>query len=279
MKSARFDYFAPKTLSEATSALGVEDRTAMVIAGGQSLIPMLNLRVAVPDVLVDIGRLDELKEASATKARFRVGALVTHADIEDGRIPDVFGGLLQKIAAGISYRAIRHYGTIGGSVALADPAADWPVALLALGADVRIASRAKTRSQPINEFIRHQYSTSLANDEIILGFDIPIAETPLRWGISKVVRKSGAFASSIAIVVQNKLENTIRVALGAAGPRPLLLQITSKAVNAEMPYDKIVEAIANDLSADALDTDSYLVRLHTSTVVRAVQEMRSKWQH
>jgi aerobic carbon-monoxide dehydrogenase medium subunit len=279
MKSARFDYFRAKTLSEATSALGLDDRTAMVIAGGQSLIPMLNLRVAVPDVLVDIGRLDELKEASAREARFRVGALVTHADIEDGRIPNVFGGLLQKIAAGISYRAIRHYGTIGGSVALADPAADWPVALLALGADVRIASRAKTRSQPINEFITHQYSTSLARDEIILGFDIPIPEAPLRWGISKVARKSGAFASSLAIVVRNKLENTIRVALGAAGPRPLLLQITGKAVNAEMPHDKIVEAIANDLSADALNTDSYLVRLHTSTVIRAVQEMRSKWQH
>lgn len=279
MKSARFDYFRAKTLSEATSALGLDDRTAMVIAGGQSLIPMLNLRVAVPDVLVDIGRLDELKEASAREARFRVGALVTHADIEDGRLPDVFGGLLQKIAAGISYRAIRHYGTIGGSVALADPAADWPVALLALGADVRIASRATTRSQPINEFITHQYSTSLARDEIILGFDIPIPEAPLRWGISKVVRKSGAFASSLAIVVQNKLENTIRVALGAAGPRPLLLQLTGKAVNAEMPYDKIVEAIANDLSAAALNTDFYLVRLHTSTVVRAVREMRSKWQH
>jgi carbon-monoxide dehydrogenase medium subunit len=279
MKSARFDYFTPKTLSEATSALGLDDRTAMVIAGGQSLIPMLNLRVAVPDVLIDIGKLDGLKEASAREARFRVGALVTHADIEDGRIPDVFGGLLRKIAAGISYRAIRHYGTIGGSVALADPAADWPVALLALGADVRIASRTQTRSQPINEFIRHQYSTSLAKDEIILGFDIPIPETPLRWGISKVVRKSGAFASSIAVVVENKLKNTVTVALGAAGPRPLLLQITGKAVNAEMPYDKIVEAIANDLSADALNTDSYLVRLHTSTVVRAVQEMRSKWQH
>lgn len=279
MKSARFDYFTPKTLFEATSALALDERTAMVIAGGQSLIPMLNLRVAIPDVLVDIGRLDELKEASATDARFRVGALATHADIEDGRIPDVFGGLLRKIAAGISYRAIRHYGTIGGSVALADPAADWPVALLALGADVRIASRTQTRSQPINEFIRDQYSTSLARDEIILGFDIPIPETPLQWGISKVVRKSGAFASSIAIVVENKLKNTVTVALGAAGPRPRLLQTTGQAVNAEISCDKIVAAIANDLSACGLNTDSYLVRLHTSTVVRAVREMRSKWHH
>jgi carbon-monoxide dehydrogenase medium subunit len=279
MKSAQFDYFTPKTLSEATSALALDERTAMVIAGGQSLIPMLNLRVAIPDLLVDIGRLNELKETSATQARLRVGALVTHADIEDGRIADVFGGLLQKIAAGISYRAIRHYGTIGGSVALADPAADWPVALLALGAEVRIASCSRTRSQPIDEFIRDQYTTSLARDEIIVGFDIPISETPPRWGMSKVVRKSGAFASSIAIVVENKIKNTVAVALGAAGPRPHLLPTTGQAVKAEMPYDKLVAAIANDLSTEALSTDSYLLRLHTSTIVRAVQEMRSKWHH
>jgi carbon-monoxide dehydrogenase medium subunit len=279
MKSAPFDYFTPKTISEATSALARDERTAMIIAGGQSLIPMLNLRVAIPDLLVDIGRLNELKETSATEARVRVGALVTHADIEDGRIPDLFGGLLQKIAAGISYRAIRHHGTIGGSVALADPAADWPVALLALGADVRIASRSKTRSQTIDEFIRDQYTTSLARDEIILGFDIPIPETPLRWGMSKVVRKSGAFASSIAIVVEDKMRNTVAVALGAAGPRPHLLPITGQAVKAEMPVDKLVAAIANDLASYAVITDSYLARLHTSTIVRAVREMRNKWHH
>jgi aerobic carbon-monoxide dehydrogenase medium subunit len=279
MKSAPFDYFTPKTVSEATSALALDERTAMVIAGGQSLVPMLNLRVANPDLLVDIGRLDELKETSATAARVRIGALVTHADIEDGGIPDFFGGLLRKIAAGISYRAIRHYGTIGGSVALADPAADWPVALLALEADVRIASRSETRSQPINEFIKDQYATSLAKDEIILGFDIPIPKTPLRWGMSKVVRKSGAFASSIAIVVEDKIRNTLAVALGAAGPRPHLLPITGKAVKAEMPDDKLIAAIANDLATYGLSTDSYLARLHTSTVARAVREMRSKWHH
>jgi carbon-monoxide dehydrogenase medium subunit len=257
--------------------LAREERTAMIIAGGQSLIPMLNLRVTTPDLLVDVGRLSELKETSANETRVGVGALVTHADIEDGRIPDLFGGLLRKIAAGISYRAIRHYGTIGGSVALADPAADWPVALLALEAGVRIASRSKTRSQTIDEFVKHQYTTSLARDEIILGFDIPIPETPLRWGMSKVVRKSGAFASSIAIVVEDKIRNKVAVALGAAGPRPHLLPLTGQAVKAELPDDKLAAAIANDLEAYALSADCYLARLHTSTIVRAVREMRSKW--
>ena len=95
---------------------------------------MLNLRVALPDLLVDIGGLQELKEIAATPDNIRIGALTTHAAIEDGKLPEAFGGLMQKVASTISYRAVRNHGTIGGSVALADPAADWPGCLMALGA-------------------------------------------------------------------------------------------------------------------------------------------------
>ena len=87
---------------------------------------MLNLRVAQIDLLVDLSRLEELKVVSETPASVQIGALTTHAAIEDGKIPDRFGGLLRRVASTISYRAVRNHGTIGGSVALADPAADWP---------------------------------------------------------------------------------------------------------------------------------------------------------
>ena len=181
MKAAAFDYAVPKSVAEATALLGSNGAATAAIAGGQSLLPMLNLRVALPDLVVDLGRLEELKEIAATRTNIRVGALTTHAAIEDGKLPEAFGGLMQKVASKISYRAVRNHGTIGGSVALADPAADWPGCLLALGAQVRIAGRKGTRSQPIGEFVLGQYSTSLATDEIIVGFDVPRPGAALRW--------------------------------------------------------------------------------------------------
>lgn len=276
MKSAPFDYLAAKTVSEVTSTLVQGGRNVMVIAGGQSLLPMLSLRVVLPDLLVDIGKLEELKATSVAKQTLQIGALVTHAEIEDGALPDPFGGLLQKIAAGISYRTVRHYGTIGGSVALADPAADWPVGLLALNAAVRIASRRGIRLQSIDDFLKGQYTTSLTQDEIIVGFDIPIAAAQINWGMSKVVRKSGAFASSVAVVVQHGDQDFTAVALGAAGPRPHLLPKTGHGIRNQVPEEKLRVLIADDLKTLALDGDDYLTRLHTSTVMRAVREMRQR---
>ena len=101
MKAAAFDYAAPKSVAEATALLGNGAATA-AIAGGQSLLPMLNLRVALPDLVVDLGRLEELKEIAGTRTNIRVGALTTHAAIEDGKLPEAFGGLMLKVASTIS---------------------------------------------------------------------------------------------------------------------------------------------------------------------------------
>jgi carbon-monoxide dehydrogenase medium subunit len=274
MKSAAFDYVAAKTVGEATAALAQHGTSAAVIAGGQSLVPMLNLRVALPEILVDIAGLEELKESGSNGAVHRIGALTTHADVEDGKVSDPFGGLLQKVASGISYRAIRNYGTVGGSVALADPAADWPACLLALGADVHIGGRNGNRSQPMDRFLRGQYSTTLGDDEIVLGFDIPRRDAGFRWGVFKVVRKSGAFASSIAVAVQRGNDGPVAVTLGAAGPRPYLLPtVAARLGGGETSDGSVREAVAKDLTAWLPDADAYLQRLHTSTVLRAVREM------
>lgn len=274
MKSAAFDYVVAKNVGDATATLTQHAGSAALIAGGQSLVPMLNLRVALPDLLVDIGGLEELKESDSTRASHRIGALTTHADIEDGKVADPFGGLLQKVASGISYRAVRNYGTVGGSVALADPAADWPVCLLALGAEVRIAGGKGNRSQSMDSFVRGQYTTALGQDEIILGFDIPRDGAGFRWGFFKVVRKSGAFASSIAVASQRGNGGPVAVALGAAGPRPYLLStVAARLSSAQTSDGALREAIAKDLTACVPEADAYLQRLHTSTVLRAVREM------
>jgi carbon-monoxide dehydrogenase medium subunit len=276
MKAAIFDYAVPKTVAEASALLASGDATA-AIAGGQSLVPMLNLRVALPDLLVDIGRLQELKEIAATPTKIRIGALTTHAAIEDGKLPEAFGGLMQKVAAKISYRAVRNHGTMGGSVALADPASDWTGCLIALGAHVRISGLKGTRSQPISEFVLGQYSTSLASDEIILGFDVPRPDTALRWGFFKVVRKSGAFADSIAFAVAHGRGGPVSVVLAAAADRPCLLPKVAERIRAgDSSEDGLRSAIAEDVAEHLPQDDAYLMRLHTSTVLRAVREAQAK---
>jgi carbon-monoxide dehydrogenase medium subunit len=276
MKAAPFDYVAPKTVAEASASLALNGPTTVAIAGGQSLLPMLNLRVVLPDLLVDIGGLQELKEVAATPSNIRIGALTTHAAIEDGKLPEAFGGLMQTVAAKISYRAVRNYGTIGGSVALADPAADWPGCLLALGAHVRISGLKGTRSQPIGDFVQGQYATSLAPDEIILGFDLPRPDATVRWGFFKVVRKSGAFANSIAFAVAHGRGGPVSVVLGAAAARPCSLPTVAEHIKAERSEESVRAAIAEDVAAHLPADDPYLARLHTSTVLRAVREMQSK---
>jgi carbon-monoxide dehydrogenase medium subunit len=277
MKAAIFDYAVPKTVAEASRLLASGGAATAAIAGGQSLLPMLNLRVALPDLLVDIGRLQELKEVAATPTNIRIGALTTHAAIEDGKLPETFGGLMQKVAAKISYRAVRNHGTIGGSVALADPASDWPGCLMALDAHVRISGLKGTRSQPIGEFVLGQYSTSLASDEIILGFDIPRPEAALRWGFFKMVRKSGAFADSIAFAVANGRGGPASVVLAAAADHPCLLPKVAERIEAGDRSDDALQcAIADDVAALIPQHDAYLMRLHSSTVLRAVREVQAK---
>ena len=152
MKAAPFEYIRPKSVAEASVALGRRGADTAAIAGGQSLMPMLNLRVALIDLLVDISRLDDLKIVTETPDSLWLGALTTHAAIEDGKAPDIFGGLMRRVAGQISYRAVRNHGTIGGSVALADPAADWPCCLIALDASVRIVGRNGVRMETRRRF-------------------------------------------------------------------------------------------------------------------------------
>ena len=188
---------------------------------------MLNLRVALIDLLVDISRLDDLKTVTETPDSVWLGALTTHSAIEDGKTPDIFNGLMRRIAGQISYRAVRNHGTIGGSVALADPAADWPCLLVALDATLRIVGRNGVRVERVADFIHDSYATTLTTGDIILGFDIPAPKAPLRWGFAKVARKSGAFAQSIAIAVMQGKDGPVSAVLGGAGPRPLPLTATS----------------------------------------------------
>ena len=134
VKPVNFDYVRPPDVEASLSLLAEDGRSVKVVAGSQSLGPMLNMRLVQPDLLVDITGIEELRQVKEDADGVVIGACVTHADIEDGRAPDVTGGALPSVAHGIAYRAVRNRGTIGGSLTHADPSADWISILAALGA-------------------------------------------------------------------------------------------------------------------------------------------------
>jgi aerobic carbon-monoxide dehydrogenase medium subunit len=213
MKAAAFDYARAATLAEAAGS------GARLMAGGQSLGPMLNLRLARPERVVDIRRLPALRFVRETAEGASWGAATTHAEIEDGVAPDPTGGFLRGVARTIAYRAVRNRGTVGGSLCHADPAADWPGALSLAGA---VAETSAGRRIPVAALIRGPFETVLAENELLLSVQIPRPPAGTRFGRHKVVRKTGEFAQAIAGVAQGP--GLLRAMLGAVDGPPLLFE-------------------------------------------------------
>jgi len=223
MKAAAFAYERPADLNAALAMLARTDGMAKIMAGGQSLGPMLNLRLIEPDLIVDISGLSELKQAERSGDDLVIGACITHGDIEDGRIPDVTCGAMQRVAGAIAYRAVRNRGTIGGSLSHADPAADWISALAALGAKVRLRSLAGARDLAIEEFITGALECALRPGEIVEAVRIPAMTPSAKWGYVKACRKTGEFAHAIAAVLIDPESASARAVIGAVEAPPIVL--------------------------------------------------------
>ena len=222
MKAAPFEHARPASLTEAISLLATRADTTRVLAGGQSLGPMLNLRLAQPRLLVQVDRLPELAGVAADADAVTIGACVTHAAIADGRVPDIGGNVLARVADNIAYRAVRNRGTIGGSLCHADPAADWVTVLSALDAIAVLQGPGGARSVPVTEFVQGAFRTALTPGEILRAVRIPRLPDGARWGYVKACRKPGDFAHAMAAVLLTA--HTRRVVIGALGGRPLLLE-------------------------------------------------------
>jgi carbon-monoxide dehydrogenase medium subunit len=223
MKAAAFAYERPSDLNAALFLMAKATGMAKIIAGGQSLGPMLNLRLVEPDMIVDITGLSELKQAERSGDELVIGACITHGDIEDGRIPDVTRGAMQRVAGAIAYRAVRNRGTIGGSLSHADPAADWISALSALGARVMLRSVAGVRDLAVEEFVTGALESALQPGEIVEAVRVPVMTPSARWGYVKACRKPGEFAHAIAAVVIDPESATARAVVGALHAAPIVL--------------------------------------------------------
>ena len=223
MKAASFAYERPSNLKAVLALMANTDSMTKIIAGGQSLGPMLNLRLLEPDLIIDIAGLSELKQAERCGDELIIGACITHGDIEDGRIPDVTRGAMQRVAGAIAYRAVRNRGTIGGSLSHADPAADWVSALSALGARVALRSLKGVRNLAIEEFVTGALESALRPGEIVEAVRVPVMASSARWGYVKACRKQGEFAHAIAAVLIDPDRATARAVIGAVEAAPLVL--------------------------------------------------------
>jgi aerobic carbon-monoxide dehydrogenase medium subunit len=273
MKAARFDYLRPDDVGEALAALAKAEGGAKLLAGGQSLGPMLNLRLARPSLLVDVSRLEALARVDDIGSAFRIGAGVTHSRIEDmrGRLPG--GEMLCEVAAGIAYRAIRNRGTIGGSIAHADPSADWVVALAVLGATVNIRGPGGVRSIPIEQFVLGAFSTALRDTEIIESIDVPKLSRGGRYGYYKFCRKTGEFAEASAAAAFDPEKQSARVYLGAVRPAPVSLGALAARVARDGRSAASAEAVASAIAEAASDLDAVEHRMAASVVTRALQQV------
>jgi carbon-monoxide dehydrogenase medium subunit len=274
MKPAAVDYVRARSLAEALSLLTRPGVDARVLAGGQSLVAMMNLRIASPDLLVDIARLPELGVTTEEESTVFYGACTTHAAIEDRRAPDPSRGLMPKVAEGLAYRAIRNRGTLGGSLALADPAAEWPSVLIALDAAAVIAGPNGTRSVMCKEFVTGVFQTRLAEGEILTTIWVPKLSVEARWGYVKLARKSGEFAASLAVAVRDPARGYARVVLGAADGAPLVLDHASRlCARGSLDRGAAQDAIAADLARAAdRQFDDFRHNLHAVAALRAVTQ-------
>jgi carbon-monoxide dehydrogenase medium subunit len=222
MKPVDFALARPRNLAEALALLAEASGVTKVIAGGQSLGPMLNLRLVEPNLIVDISALAELRRCERENGALVIGACVTHADIEDGRVADIGNGMLARVAAGIAYRAVRNRGTIGGSLAHADPAADWITALSVLGAEVEIASQRGVRRLPLARFVTGALATALEPDELLVAVHVPTPAPGAGFGYVKHARKVGEFAHALGAALIDRESGTARAVIGAIDAPPIV---------------------------------------------------------
>ena len=272
MKPAQFEFARAASLGEAAAMLREANGGAKAVAGGQSLGPMLNLRLVQPSVLVDITAIPEMTRVEEDPEGITIGACVTTSDIEDGRVRMEELPILSTIAAGVAYRAVRNRGTIGGSICHADPAGDWLPALCAVGAECIVADGRHVRRVSVEQFVAGAFEVTLKQGELLRAIRIPRPSGTVRCGYYKVCRKAGEFALASAAVLLDRERDRFRAVIGATEGRPIVVADARTIFGAiPGPGSAVLldETAATGLLRRAGLTASASVRLHLTALTRA----------
>lgn len=262
MKPAAFDFVAAPDVAGTLKLLTPGTKP---IAGNQSLGPMMNLRLVRASALADVSRIEQLRAVRETATGMRIGAAVTHAEIEDGEVLDPTPGWMRAAASNIAYRAVRNRGTIGGSLVHADPAADWVVVTTGLCAEAVIGGPAGERRVPMEDFITGPFTTALADGELLLGIEVPKPGPAAKWGYWKFCRQVGEFAKASATVLNDPESGRVRCCVGALGRQPLVLADAAALIDGSVsPKDALTQALPDRAPAD--------LALHITALTRALAE-------
>ena len=255
MKPSKFAYVNAKTLDEAL--LSLKQPEAKIIAGGQSLVPLMNYRLSQPSTLIDISSIIELSQISVQDHKLEIGSLVTHNQAITSKDITKFLPIISFALEHTAHKTIRNSGTIGGSAAHADPSAEWPLLIMLLDCSINIISYKNSRTILAKDFFISELTTDLKEDEIIKSFNFPKIKQNYGWSFEEIVQRSGDFAlfsaGSIIEIDHNIIINS-KLCVGGAGETPIRLsniEALIKGKHIESNFD-----IQNDQFLSLLDPTS-----------------------
>ncbi len=282
MKPAPFRYHAPKTIDEAVKTLAeVASDDGRVLAGGQSLVPIMAFRLSRPSHLVDINGVEELKRLAVEGGQLAIGACVRHAAFHRPVVEGPLGELLAKVVRHIAHYPIRTRGTFCGSVAHADPASEWCLVAATLDAEMVAKSVRGERRIPARDYFQGIMTTALADDELLVEVRLPILQSDTRFGFYEFNRRAGDFALGMALVTYRVVNGVIadpRVGVGGAEPQPRRMTEAEKLLVGKAPGRDAFVAAAEAASAavdpleDATTSAEYRRDLVATVVRRALEQ-------
>jgi carbon-monoxide dehydrogenase medium subunit len=253
MKAPAFDYVKPKDLPEALRLLQQYGAGAQVLAGGQSLMAIMNLGLAMPEILVDITGIDGLRDIQETEQGIRVGALVTHAILESNLLIAQKVPLLWQCVPHVAHLAIRNVGTLGGSMALADPAAEYPAVSLALNATITLIGPDGQRDVAAQDYFLGLYETARKEDELLVAVTFPKVTADEIMIFDELTRRRGDYALcglAAAFSVKSGVITAARLAYLSIGDTPVLAEAAARLLVGNKPDDALIEAVQNVLVND-----------------------------
>ena len=268
MKAAPFEYVRPATVDEALQALEDHLGMARVLAGGQSLVPMLAFRLAQPSLLVDLRKLADLRGIRISDAGVTLGAMVRWRDIEDDERLETAHPLLKAAISHVAHYQIRNRGTVGGSIAHADPAAEMPGIAVTCDAEISVVGKSGAHVIQAADFFQGALTTALTSDEIIVSIRLPAWPAGRRWGFQEFSRRRGDFAMAAAAVFYDQDERgrarNAHVGVFGVGDRPLRLTAVEDVLNGES-IDEATIAKADAATSAAVDPQD---DIHASAAYR-----------
>jgi carbon-monoxide dehydrogenase medium subunit len=274
MKARAFDYRRVTSVTEALAAYAGCRGEARYLAGGQSLLPALNLRLDAPDLLIDIGRIDTLRGISVEGDALRIGALTRHAETLSSPLIAAHAPILTEAAAFMAHPAIRNLGTMGGSLALADPASELPACMRALGAVIEITGPAGTRNIAADDYFRDLFETVLAPGELLSAVWVPLARPDIRMRFDEIARRRGDYAMvglAAHLAFSGDVVETARLAFCSVGPTPMRAPAAESALAGRSLGPESIAAakaaLAADLAPDDDDALSAAARMHLARVL------------